>query len=74
MLSNVSYDIIRNNIIYGLGVGILTVSEILSLLGNERGGACPGTYQGTTWYVLLNVNYHKEFHYIWLRGGDLNGF
>ena len=24
--------------------------------------------------VLLNVSYHKEYHYIWFRGGDLNGF
>ena len=30
--------------------------------------------QGTSWSVLLNVLYHKEYHYIWLSGGDLNGF
>ena len=66
--------IIRKNVIYGLGVGLLTVSEILSFLLSEEGGACPDKHQGTTWSVLLNVYYHKEYHYIWLRGGDLNGF
>ena len=29
---------------------------------------------GTSRSVLMNVYYHKEYHYIWLRGGDLNGF
>ena len=28
----------------------------------------------TSWSVLLNVSYHKEYDYLWFRGGDLNGF
>ena len=29
---------------------------------------------GTSPSVLLNAPYHKKGEYIWLRGGDLNGF
>ena len=28
---------------------------------------------GTSWSVLLNVSYHKVYHYILFMGGDLNG-
>ena len=37
------------------------------------GGACAGTpARGDP--VLLNSSYQKKGEYIWLRGGDLNGF
>ena len=29
---------------------------------------------GALWSVLWNVSYHEVYHYIWLIGGDLNGF
>ena len=29
---------------------------------------------GTSWSVLLNVSYHKVYHYTWFMGGDLTRF
>ena len=29
---------------------------------------------GPSQSVLLNASYHKKHEYIWIRGGDLNGF
>ena len=40
----------------------------------QRGLACLGTNQGTTWSVLLNVSYHKKNEHIWFIGRDLNHF
>ena len=39
-----------------------------------RGGACSCMPLGTFRSVLMSEFYHKEYHYIWFRGGDLNGF
>ena len=56
------------------------VSEILSILLNERGGAChppppPGGHPGVSRSMSLNAPYLKEQEYnIWFMGGDLNGF
>ena len=60
--------------VYGLCLGIWTVSKIFSLLWTVQGGACPGTPRGTSKSVSLNVSYHDKHEYIWLRGGDLNSF
>ena len=29
---------------------------------------------GTSWSVLLNVSYHKVYHYVLFMGADLNDF
>ena len=34
----------------------------------------PGHAKGTSRSVLLNPSYHRKQEYIWLMGGDLNGF
>ena len=39
-----------------------------------KGGACPGTHQGTSWPVLLNVSCHKKHEYIWFRDGAGHAF
>ena len=41
---------------------------------SEVGRACPGTHQGTSWSVLLNVSYHKKHEYIWFRDGTGHAF
>ena len=46
----------------------------IKLLRNEWEGACPGTPLGISWKVLLSTSYHRELQYIWVKGGDLNGF
>ena len=58
---------------YGLGVGICTVSQILSLFmkRSEVGGTCPGMSRMTSSSVLLDASYHKKHEYVWFRGGDL---
>ena len=76
VLLNVSYymihDINLNHMIYGLGVGIWKVSQILSILWVEGGRAC---HCGTSQSVLLNAYYYKKYEfYIWFRGGNQNGF
>ena len=65
--------IIRNKNIYGLGVGILTVSELLHILWSKGGGACPEGPPGDHWSVPLNASCHKDQEYIWFSGGNLNG-
>ena len=50
------------------------VSEILHILRNEGGRACPqGTPLGSMVHSL-NAPHHKEQEYIWFMGGHLNGF
>ena len=34
----------------------------------------PWHTRGDSWSVVLNVSYHKKHEYIWVSGGDLNGF
>ena len=50
------------------------VSEILSLLRSEQGGAFLGTPRVTSLSVLLNASHHEKHEYVWFRGGDQNGF
>ena len=52
--------ILRNKNIYGLWVGIWTVSKMLCILWNEGGEACPGGPPGVPRSMWLNVPYHKE--------------
>ena len=56
------------NILYGLWVGIRTVSK-----RSER-RAFIDTPVGTHPSVLLNASRHKKYEHIWFVGGDLNGF
>ena len=51
--------------LYGLGVGIITVSQISSKFwrGHSRAGLI-----GTPQSMLLNVFYDKKHEYIWFRG------
>ena len=58
----------------GLGGGVSTSFEILSLLFSEWVNACLGRPRGTSSLVLLNASYHKKHEYVWFRGGDLNCF
>ena len=60
--------IIRNNNIYGLGVGIWTVS--MAFFELEEGGA---NHRGTL-SMSVDSSYHKEQQCIWFMGGDLNDF
>ena len=64
--------ILRNKNIYGLWVGIWTVSKILCILWNEGVGHAPGGPPGVPRSGPLNVPYHKEQEYIWFREGILN--
>ena len=60
--------------IYGLGVGIWKVSEILCNFWNEGVGHAPGAHPWAPRSMSLNAPYHKEQEYIWFMGEDLNGF
>ena len=71
--------IIRSKSIYGLGVRIWAVSEILCLLwlwgvGHNPEGHPPPSPPPPPWSMSLNASYHKKQGYIWFKGGYLNGF
>ena len=60
-----------NKNIYGLGVGIPMVFEILGLICRGVGWGIPLEEPRS---MSLNVSYHKEQEYIWFRGGYLSNF
>ena len=39
----------------------------IKLFMKRMGWSMPGQAQRSSWSVLLNVSYHKEHDYIWLR-------
>ena len=62
--------IIKSKSIYGFGVAIRAFSKILCLLWLRGVGHNPGGPPS----MSLNDSYHKKQGYVWIRGGDLNGF
>jgi hypothetical protein len=60
----------KNIHVYGLWVGISTISKLLEHLG-FRG---TGPFHMVMISIPSNAPSHNEQEYIWLMGGDLHGF
>jgi hypothetical protein len=61
--------------IYGLGVGIPMVFEIIGYFLFKRGwGGGTGSPCTVMTYIPSDTTCHKKQEFVWFRGGDRNSF